>query len=171
MLRKASEAWVILLLIWSIMAGSLVAGDRWSITHDALGPIEIRMPLEAALRIAGGKYVVTRKTRMQEGNVYPVYEVQEGKMLQFLIEPSANGKGIERLDIRSPDFRTSHGIGVGSTLADVRKAFSRVSLVPGDGGQGVAVVPNVPGYSFVFAKPHPAEADTVTRILIWPTNE
>ena len=84
------------------------------------------------------------------------------------ITTGSRGGAISRIVVTDSAFRTAKGVGVGSTVAELRRAYGTVCPVSGEGNVGVRAR-GLDGVSFGVASPDPTPPDTarVTRIWIY----
>ena len=124
----------VVLSLLTICCQSKSSGRReLSFTENSVGSIMIGQPREEVLRLLG-----THKWKevdwAPEGEVIgTVIEVYEGKELLFSAEIYKGS--VYRLNVMSPQVRTRDGIGVGSTLGEIKKRFgSSPRLLTGEDG-------------------------------------
>jgi hypothetical protein len=166
---------------------------EWTITEKGVGAVVLGRPLPAALRAPdlGTHYFARYFGDFQPEEGFrladPPLEVSIGdgpfakKAEEDTIEPDAAafapaavkavkaGAPVTAVRVLGPGPRTAAGLGVGSTLADLRRANAdtRVHPVPPTLGKDecVATTPGAPGVVFLFATCKAAEAgEPVVRV-------
>ena len=104
---------------------SLSQQNDFIIDNEKAGPFYKNMPLEDALKIAERKYKVVETTISFEGDDYLVYEIFQGSELLLKLEPTCGKECyVWRIWIHSDRYKTSKGIGIGSTIADVLNNYT-----------------------------------------------
>lgn len=136
------------------------------LSEKGIGAIQIGIPLAEALKAAAGFGEVKKTEKMEEGDLYTIYEVVKNKEVLFLIDPM--DEKISRLRILSPQFKTDKNIGIGSTLAELLKAYPLLKIGPSEySGMGACALSEKLGFSFFFKSEKPKPSDPVTLILVF----
>lgn len=102
------------------------SGD-WLLSTGRAGRVQVGMPVEALYR-AFGHNNIRPIAQFGEGQFSPALQVYEtsdvgSPLLVARIREYCGDYRVTGIEVLSPQFRTSTGIGVGSTVADVRRAY------------------------------------------------
>ncbi len=157
---------IILLLFTSISAQIINGQDKFLLSKNKVGEIEIGMTIDA-LHTKYEPRLTKLTTRYPEGMFSPVLEIYLNEESQG-IEPSITVM-IDKEDdwlvggiyVKDKRFRTGKGIGIGSTLGDIRKAY-KVNWIGFGEGPLVADIDNL-GMSFELNFTQPSDKWYRTR--------
>jgi hypothetical protein len=92
---------------------------------QGLGPVRVGMTLAAAQRVLGTKFKVDY-IEDEKGCGIAVRRDGRDKGVLYMIDKGR----VVRVDIDTPAIRTAQGVGVGSTAAQVRRAYPRLRTSP-----------------------------------------
>jgi hypothetical protein len=132
------------------------------------GAIEIGMSVDEVFQRVGREHV-RLVDLFKEGMFSPAIEidVSGGSVAPAIIadirESPCPGFSMSGIDVRDRNFRTREGLGVGSTLGELRR-FYNVELSHAEGESAI-----VPALKMSFALDSPGGADNarVTRVWMW----
>jgi hypothetical protein len=118
-----------------------------TVTGDGVGPVRVGAPAGEARRCPASDTTLSLGEGLAERAL--VVSVAGGVVIALTTagDSIAGGDTITRVIVPAPGFRTAGGIGVGSTVGELRRAHGPVC---GDIGEGAVVVaaPSLPGVSF-----------------------
>lgn len=117
------------------------------ITNNSVDGIKIGSDINTSIQFARKRYLVKKEKLFLEGDAYPIYNIYKSGKRIYAIEPDENGSKIFRIWIYSSDFKTKSGIGVGSTLADIKLKY-KIDYITTEGEGSIAV--GVKGMSLGF---------------------
>ncbi len=103
--------------------------------------VKVGMSVESFLKIVKGKRTVKKEKMSSEGEEYNIYNVYKDGKLMYSVEPEC-GKTCKvwRISVYTKEFKTGKGIGVGSTLADIKKNYTVTDIsTEGEGELAVFV--------------------------------
>jgi len=161
---------VMLGLCWFLASGVAVSESRpWILSPNGLGPIQIRMPMEQAIGFAKGVGEVKETTVMAEGESQRQYDVMQGGKRLFSIEPARGG--VDRITVWSATYRDVKGMGVGSTLAELKKVYPAITVNPGEGFTCAFLSQGHSGNSFCFAGMKPGPSTPVHHVYIYSVDD
>jgi len=136
--------WLVLACSLGLLAGCAGAGgvrdgsgdtpaEEHSIAPERAGKLQMGMSVNQVYDLYEDR---TRLVDLWlEGEFAPALEIRTGKDKSHLVIASlSDGWTVCGIEVKDPRFRTAHGIGVGSSLGDVRRHFS-ISSVGWDEGE------------------------------------
>lgn len=100
------------------------------VIHSATGTFaDVRVGMTEADLLSLG-HPSTRRSVTMEGDEYPVIDVaiREGVIAECLLDAGR----VDRCSTRSPGLRDEHGLGVGSRLSELTRAYPQGKLLTGD---------------------------------------
>ncbi|RNI29636.1 hypothetical protein EFA69_08745 [Rufibacter immobilis] len=100
-----------------------------------VGAVRVGMPIDEA-RKQYGNTKFRETTLLQEGTETKAFEVLgERRRTDMVVEQECTGTNcrVFRIKVINPAFKTPGGVGIGSTLADVKKSFPITSISAGEG--------------------------------------
>ena len=112
-----------------------------NVTAEGIGPARIGAPAPALVELCGGR---DTSFTLGEGITEQGYVLQVGGNP---IVALTNGDTVRRLIVREPGLTTTGGLGVGSTVADIRRAYPSACALVGE-GLVVVAADSLPGVSF-----------------------
>ncbi|MDD2622658.1 MAG: hypothetical protein GX109_05560 [Bacteroidales bacterium] len=99
--------------------------NEFLLDTDKAGLFKLTMNLEYALEVCKSKYVVEKSFLSLEGDNYDVYNVKLDGQLLLKLEPDCESVcKIGRIWVYSDLYKTSKGIGIGSTLEEILENYS-----------------------------------------------
>ena len=110
-------------------------GTSWQISKSQIGPIQIGMAVNAMRKRVPAEFLkevpITR-----EGRGYRAYEIRQspadqkaGLLVEETCEPTCQ---VWRVHVQNPAYKTKEGLGVGSTLGEVKKHYKLNYLGAGE---------------------------------------
>ena len=174
------------------------APETWLIECGRVGSVMVGAPVPTAL--IGGLEAGYQARRVADGVAQDAFRLDQPPLTILIAdgpfaaadrqghEPAADehlrtlavqavrdGALVAAISVRGAGPATAAGVGVRSTLAQLRAAYAEVNLhgVPATEGddEGVATTPDLPGLGFVFASPEAAERGApVKRVDLWTTD-
>ncbi len=133
--RSRTFAWLALLVVSSSVAS---ASNDFLLARNRVGRLASGMSENAIYKIYPRR--ITRKVDLQlEGAPTPAVQIflsknhRKPSLVIRLTGPEATIGGI---DVTDSQFKTAAGIGVGSSLGQLRRAQRRLSFVSGEGADG-----------------------------------
>ena len=111
------------------------------ITNNTVDGVEIEENIKEFIAEVEPRYTVKKEKMQLEGESYDIYNVYEKGQKIYSIEPYFNKPGfIDRIWIYGSKFKTEKGIGVGSTLAEIKSKYHVESIsTEGEGGLQILV--------------------------------
>jgi hypothetical protein len=119
----------------SVLAASTASTDDFLLERHRAGRIIVGMPEAAIYQIYSPK--ITKKVDLQlEGTPTPAVQVfltkdQSTPSLVILLDDPQTG--VYSIDVRDSRFKTRDGIGVGSSLGQLRKTKTKLFITDGEG--------------------------------------
>jgi len=108
------------------------------ITDKSVDGVNIGKEINKFISEVKSKYSVKKEKFMLEGDSYDIYNVYENGNKIYSVEPAENKAIIYRIWIYSSKFKTKEGIGVGSTLGDLKSKY-HIKFITTEGEGGIAV--------------------------------
>jgi hypothetical protein len=110
-------------------------GTGWQVSKSQIGPIQIGMAVNAMRKRVPAEFVkevpITR-----EGRGYRAYEIRlspadqkAGLLIEETCEPACQ---VWRVHVQNPAYKTKEGLGVGSTLGEVKQHYKLSYLGAGE---------------------------------------
>ena len=110
-------------------------GSSWQITKGQIGPIRVGMPV-TEMRKQVPAQLLKEVPITREGKGYKAYEIRQsgadtkaGLLVEEICEPDCK---VWRIQVQNPAYKTKEGLGIGSTLADVKKHYKLSFLGAGE---------------------------------------
>ena len=124
--------------------------ENFVIQENKVGTVAIGMPIDSVRNNVVSGFAIADTTLQLEGQAYTAYNLHvEGDAKGMLIEQQCDkGCKVWRINVKSPDYKTGKGIGVGSKYSEIQQLYPIETVVLADGGL-VAVSDNT-GMSFVL---------------------
>lgn len=144
---------------------------QWTFTETTLGPLRVGMPIADALRSATqhGETVVREIEPMAPGRPRTLFVVRKAGERLFALEPVS--AEIARIRIFSDAYRQqANGVGVGSTVVDLRRAYPRLAIAKNTQGAVAYPFPDPltgRGPAFYFSEVAPGPSATVDHIILY----
>ncbi|PSR52533.1 hypothetical protein AHMF7605_02825 [Adhaeribacter arboris] len=111
------------------------SANNWQITRRQIGPIRIGMPVNE-MRKTIPTQLVKEVAITREGRGYHAYEIrhsekntQAGLRVEETCEPTCK---VWRVLVQDPAYKTKEGLGIGSTLGEVKKHYKITYLGAGE---------------------------------------
>lgn len=104
-----------------------------------VGRLRLNMKEAAMLAVLPAQQL-RKTTRQLEGIDYPVYELRDARypqappLLLEMVGDEEEGFRLWRVQVTAPQYRTAFGLGVGSTLGEVRRQFRLSTVELADAG-------------------------------------
>lgn len=107
----------------------------WQISKNLIGPVRVGMPVAEMRKVVPAPQLkevpITR-----EGKGYKAYEIrqsesdpQAGLLIEEICQPTCK---VWRIQVHNPAYKTKEGLGIGSTLGDVKKHYKISFLGTGE---------------------------------------
>lgn len=118
------------------------------IDSKSIEDVKIGMTLEDFLNLPHENREVKKETKNMEGYEYVFYKVYQDEQLIYEVEPACAEMNCQvyRIFIYGEMFKTEAGVGVGSTIGDIRKHYHIKECFDGEGQIGI----HVDGFDFTF---------------------
>lgn len=126
------------------------APEHFVIREDGVGTIKIGMPIEEVRSNVTPGFAIADTTLMIEGQASTAYNLHlkdktKGILVEQLCKEACT---VWRINVKSTDFKTSKGIGVGSKYSEVQQFYPIQTVVLADGG--LVAISEEAGMSFVL---------------------
>ncbi len=128
------------------------AGDQFTLKKGAVDKIKLGEDINSVSKVYDSKLIKKAK-RFSEGDSYQTIEIyssakeRESRTPLFVVEED-DGK-IWRVEIKSAKYKTAKGIGIGSTLGEIKKHYKFELLEGAEMGPMFASVDEI-GMSFAL---------------------
>jgi hypothetical protein len=111
------------------------------ITSNSVDGVVIEENIKEFIAEVEKRYTVKKEKMQLEGDSYDIYNVYDKGKKIYSIEPySDKPDNVDRIWIYGKEFKTEKGIGVGSTLADIKSKYNVESIsTEGEGGLQILV--------------------------------
>lgn len=120
------------------------------INSDSIDGVKIGMPIAEFLKISNERDTVKKEQIQQEGENYDIYNVYRNNKIVYVVEPDCGTDcNVWRIWIYGEDFKTKEDIGVGNTLADLKKTYT-IKELSTEGEGRVAIFVNEINISFIL---------------------
>ncbi len=129
---------------------ALPAPEYFVIRNGSVGTIEIGMPVEAFRNNVTAGFAIADTTLLMEGQSFTAYKLHvKDKPEGILVEQQCKEDcKVWRIHVKSTDFKTATGIGVGSKYSEVLQYYPVQTVVLADGG--LVAISEEAGMSFVL---------------------
>ena len=111
------------------------------ITNKSVDGVTIGEKITDFVSVVRQRYTVKKEKMQLEGDSYDIYNVYDKGQKIYSVEPDFDKPdSIDRIWICGKEFKTEKGIGVGSTLADIKSKYHIESIgTEGEGGLQILV--------------------------------
>ena len=111
------------------------------ITNKSVDGATIGEKINDFLSVVRQRYSVKKEKMQLEGDSYDIYNVYDKGQKIYSVEPNIDKPDIvDRIWVYGTKFKTEKGIGVGSTLAEIKSKYHIESIsTEGEGGLSVTV--------------------------------
>lgn len=164
-----ASAWAIFGGILSVSASIAQPATDFLLSPGRAGRVELGMPVDE-LRRRLGEESVRIVDRRKEGMFTPAIEVRlpsrpdMAAMFADIREWPCAVFAVWGVEVRDPRFRTPEGLGVGSTLAELRRAYH----VEISESEGHAAMVKTLKMTFSLTSDAPADRQRVVSVWVWP---
>lgn len=126
------------------------APEHFLIRRGRVGNVKIGMPIHDVRTNVAPGFIIADTTLQQEGQASTAYNLRaqdhaEGILIEQQCETDCQ---IWRINVKSQDYKTSNGIGVGSKYSEVSLHYPIQTVILADGG--LVAVSKDAGMSFVL---------------------
>jgi hypothetical protein len=156
-------------LLESSVVNAQVPSADFLISAGRVGPIEIGMSVDEVFQRVGREHVRLIDL-FKEGMFSPAVQVEMpgGSVAPAIVadirEWPCPGFAVWGIDVRDPKFRTAEGLGVGSTLGELRRLHA-VELSHAEGEFAIVAALKM---SFALNSRGGADSVRVTDVWVWP---
>ena len=111
------------------------------ITNNSVDGVAIGEKITDFISAVQQRYTVKKEKMRLEGDSYDIYNVYENEQKIYSVEPNTDKPGItDRIWVYGIKFKTDKGIGVGSTLAEIKSQYHILNIsTEGEGGLSISV--------------------------------
>jgi hypothetical protein len=149
------------------------AEDSFVLERGRAGRFELGMPVDDVVRLVGQERVRLVAT-FPEGMFQPELEIQlpgfpDGPAMSApILEFPCGTFALWGISVRDPRYRTASGLGVGSTVADIKKLYpsARIGNIGSDGFPGVVI--EAIGLNFVVDGTNLTDTARITAVWVIP---
>jgi hypothetical protein len=100
------------------------AAKIYIISNNSVDNVAIGESIKKFVADVQERYTVKKEEKMQEGESYEIYTVYDKNDKLYSVEPNYEEPNlVSRIWIYSPKFKTEQGIGIGSTLAEIKSKY------------------------------------------------
>ena len=130
-------------------AGPCAVDPAPPVTAGGVGPVKLGQPLPESVDECAHDTTWTTEGLTETGHVV---QIGDGSVI-VLSGPGGGGSGagagesVSRIIVEDEQFRTERGVGVGSSVADLRQQHGRICAATGE-GEVVVSSASLPGISF-----------------------
>lgn len=145
MMRK-TIVFTVFFLIYCLTAQAQLSPENFLLTKGKAGPLGVAMDtnmIKQAFPNAG----IAKRVEMKEGSPYHIYAVsisepgrKDTESLIIDVDGKPPKETVYSITVLDPRFKTSKGIGVGSMLQDLKKAYATSGLLISDNGRPIIIV-------------------------------
>jgi hypothetical protein len=111
------------------------------ITNKSVDGVTIGEKITDFVSVVRQRYTVKKEKMQLEGDSYDIYNVYDKGQKIYSVEPNIDKPDIiDRIWVYGTKFNTEKGIGVGSTLAEIKSKYQVESIsTEGEGGLSITV--------------------------------
>ncbi len=180
-LAKSTTAGLLVLAFWSLVRGELVqtstttqsATGQFELNSGHAGILEVGEPVEDVYQ-AYGRERVRLTAQFPEGMFAPVLEISDPSsdvdpaLVVEVREAPCPKFSVWAIDVRDRRFRTKEGVGIGSSLRDLRRSY-KIELLSGEGA--IYAGAKETGLSFRLSAAAPSDSAVVISVRVVPDPE
>jgi hypothetical protein len=141
--------------------------DSFRIQNGRVGKLQVGMTVEEFYSAFRSQDL--RLTNLDlEGMFSPALEVRSNGRVLLIGEIDKTGSGwiVFRITLKDRRFHTSKGIGVGSTFADLKRAYPGLKILIGEGQQFAFIEPESLSFGLDAYPEAPSDRSRVTSVLM-----